>query len=605
MKIKNILTLSIGAIGIFTILIGVLISLMLKNQYELSKAQECRHKSFLIANELKQSSNDLSRYCRLYVETGDEKWENKYNEVLDIRNGKKARPDGRTIALKKIMVELGFTKEELAKLTESENYSNDLVYSETVAFNAIKGLYDDGNGNFTKKDTVNKEMARNLVLGKKYYDEKMKIMAPIKDFFVMIDNRTASVVIKHNNLSKNYFNAIIVMIVILFLIVIFAYIVILNKVVKPMGSEPSVLRAFVENIAKGNLSMDLDENKEGICGNMHSMALKLKNIVKSVLSGSDVLLQASSDVNISSQQLSERASEQASSIEEITASSEHMKSSIQQNADNSQTANKMSEKAVEGMKTVMSSAVDNSKLTNEIAKKILIIDDIAFQTNILALNAAVEAARAGEYGKGFAVVAAEVRKLAERSKVAANEIDKLSKASVKSNSEVTKKIEEIVPEIEKTANLVQEITATSIEQNDGAEQINNAIMGLNEMSQQNATISEELAANAEELTSQAEELKKSVGFFNVDNKNKTYEAKTIIDKKNIVENKPKTIKKQEKVEKTVKKEEIVNTKQKEDKPKITKTEKKNIKPKVDNKGGGIKLNMFDETANSDDEYENF
>ncbi|HYX08185.1 MAG TPA: methyl-accepting chemotaxis protein, partial [Bacteroidales bacterium] len=144
-----------------------------------------------------------------------------------------------------------------------------------------------------------------------------------------------------------------------------------------------------------------------------------------------------------------------------------------------------------------------------------IINDIAFQTNILALNAAVEAARAGEHGKGFAVVAAEVRKLAERSKVAADEIVSLSVKSVKTTEDAGNMIDDLIPEIQKTARLVQEITAASLEQNSGADQVNGAIQQLNQVTQQNAAASEELATSAEEMANQAEQLRDSISFFRI------------------------------------------------------------------------------------------
>jgi len=151
----------------------------------------------------------------------------------------------------------------------------------------------------------------------------------------------------------------------------------------------------------------------------------------------------------------------------------------------------------------------------QIADKVTIIGDIAFQTNILALNAAVEAARAGEHGRGFAVVAAEVRKLAEKSQIAAGEINALSKSSVQIAEESGKLLASIVPDIQKTARLVQEITAASIEQNSGAEQINNAINQLNQVTQQNAAAAEEMATSTEELSSQSDQLKDMIAFFKV------------------------------------------------------------------------------------------
>jgi methyl-accepting chemotaxis protein len=199
--------------------------------------------------------------------------------------------------------------------------------------------------------------------------------------------------------------------------------------------------------------------------------------------------------------------EMASNIQQTTENSEQTQGIVTNAVKGIQEGNKSSEIAVESMKNI--------------AEKIKIINDIAFQTNILALNAAVEAARAGEHGKGFAVVAAEVRKLAERSKIAADEIDELSQSGVSISEKAGKQLAEIVPEIEKTANLIGEITAASNEQNSGAEQVNNAIQQLNQVTQQNAASSEEMATSSEELSSQAEQLKDIIGFFNVGDRQKS------------------------------------------------------------------------------------
>jgi len=192
---------------------------------------------------------------------------------------------------------------------------------------------------------------------------------------------------------------------------------------------------------------------------------------------------------------------------------EQMVSNIQQNALNSQETEKISQSASEGIKKVTQRSNESLMAIRSITDKISVINDIAGQTNILALNAAVEAARAGEHGKGFAVVAAEVRKLAEMSANAAVEIVKLSNNSLTLAEEAVNILETVLPEIDKTNQLVLEIAAASNEQNDGADQINSAIQQLNSVTQQNAAASEQLASSSEELSAQAENLKEIISFF--------------------------------------------------------------------------------------------
>jgi methyl-accepting chemotaxis protein len=206
---------------------------------------------------------------------------------------------------------------------------------------------------------------------------------------------------------------------------------------------------------------------------------------------------------------------------------EEMVSNIQQNTDNAKQTENISGKATDSMLEMSKIGRESFDSIKTIAEKITIINDIAFQTNLLALNAAVEAARAGEHGRGFAVVAAEVRKLAERSKLAADEIGYLSKNSLKITEKTRESLDALVPEIQKTSQLVQEITAASIEQNSGADQINSAIQQLNVVTQQNAASSEEMATSAEELSSQAESLKEAVSFFKIDEDHKIATAKSL------------------------------------------------------------------------------
>ena len=249
---------------------------------------------------------------------------------------------------------------------------------------------------------------------------------------------------------------------------------------------------------------------------MQDMIDKLGQTIAEVGTTSDAIGNAAGQVSATAQSLSQSASEQAASIEETTASIEQMTASINQNTDNAKvtddTAGRAARQAEDGGGAVKET-VDAMK---QIAGKIGIIDDIAYQTNLLALNAAIEAARAGEAGKGFAVVAAEVRKLAERAQVAAQEIGSVAGTSVKLAEKAGHLLDEMVPSIRKTSDLVQEIAAASREQSAGVGQINGAMGQLNKATQQNASASEELAATAEQMSGQAAQLHDLMAFFKLD-----------------------------------------------------------------------------------------
>ena len=291
----------------------------------------------------------------------------------------------------------------------------------------------------------------------------------------------------------------------------------LNKIVITPMKE---LVLIARRIANGDLTVEIDSKRKDEVGNVlnsiHEMILKLRQIIGEVRSAADNLSDAAEQVSATAQSLSQSSSQQAASVEETTSSMEQMSASITQNTENAKVtdgmASKAAREAAEGGQAV-SKTVDDMK---SIAGKIGIIDDIAYQTNLLALNAAIEAARAGEHGKGFAVVAAEVRKLAERSQVAAQEIGNLASSSVKQAERAGILLTEMVPTIRKTSDLVQEISSASTGQSSGVAQINGAMSLLNQATQQNASVSEELAATAEELGSQAEQLQETMTFFQLD-----------------------------------------------------------------------------------------
>jgi len=308
--------------------------------------------------------------------------------------------------------------------------------------------------------------------------------------------------------------------------------------------------AKVKDLAAGRLDDDFDgrmaagRDEAGmLVSSLAATVAKLRDVIMNVQGASAMMIDGSAKLSDasrqmaagidgiaeSSQQLSQGSSEQAASAEQVSASVEQMSANIKQNADNSFQTERISTKAAADAKQGVGAVRQTVDAMREIAEKIAIIEEIARSTNMLSLNASIEAARAGEHGKGFAVVASEVGKLAERSKTAAGEIADLSLRSVEIADKAGAMLEGMAPDIQKTADLVQEISVASREQDAGAQQINQAMTQLDSVIQQNASISEEFSATSEEIAGQAtmvaktaaelaeqsERLQALVGFFTI------------------------------------------------------------------------------------------
>lgn len=332
---------------------------------------------------------------------------------------------------------------------------------------------------------------------------------------------------KHQQGLDNFVSTETTLIVSVVAVVVFAIFLswaLMRSITGPLQTVLSVVRL----LADGDLTLRTESRRKdefGVLLNaMDETMDRLTDTVDNILSTSDNLTNASSQVASTAQSVSQATTEQAASVEQISASVEEMSASVDQNSDNAKVTDSMasqaSNQAAEGGEAV-SQTVEAMK---QIAEKISIIDDIAYQTNLLALNAAIEAGRAGQYGKGFAVVADEVRKLAERSRVAAQEIGDVAVSNVDLAERAGNLLNEMVPAITKTSDLVQEIAAASVEQSGGLAQVNSAMNQMSQITQQNAAASEELAATSEEMSGQARHLQHLVAFFKVQAEQEVAEA---------------------------------------------------------------------------------
>jgi methyl-accepting chemotaxis protein len=304
----------------------------------------------------------------------------------------------------------------------------------------------------------------------------------------------------------------------------------LNKLIAAMNE----ITAAAEEIANGNLTVKLKERseKDTLMQALIAMVDALTRTVGDIRSIAGEVSAAAQSISTASVQVSKGASSQAASAEEASSSMEQMVSNIKQNADNAQTTDKIANKSASDAQESGKSVREAVSAMKDIASKISIIEEIARQTNLLALNAAIEAARAGEHGKGFAVVASEVRRLAERSQKAAGEINQLSGDTLKVSEKSGEMLDKLVPDIQKTAELVQEISAASKEQDTGSSQINQALQQLEKVIQENASASEEMASTTEELTGQADQLVSALAFFHTGDEEQA-SARKIVDQKPI------------------------------------------------------------------------
>lgn len=545
MKIRTSFRLINSSIVILLVAIVLFTSLLFINQRNLIGAQENRYQSYLAADELRQSSDDLTRLARAYVVTGDDRYEKMYNDVADIRAGAKERPEeyhkiywdlvlnygdaprpaGQAKALDQIMKELGFSDAEFEKLHESERNSDNLIKTEVIAMNAVKGLFADGAGNITAA-APDPQMAARILHDTTYHAEKAKIMKPINDFFDMLDKRTSNTVEMYVARGDMYLIVIISMAILVALLALWSLVLFVIRVGRPLKMITGLLQK-----SEGDLTIRFDiatKNEMGeMAGFFNGFIGKTRELVQRVARAAERLGESAEEFSALAEETSAGVAESrlnvdqvstqmeslASASSEINSSADEVASGAQASAmkstemasdvDNARHEGEMGMKAAERVaesigkvsQETLRSAEESKGLgdrAREIQGFVDRIGGIADQTNLLALNAAIEAARAGEAGRGFAVVAEEVRKLAEESNDAAKRIAELAGL-------ITRDLDKVVASSVTSAEHSKESSALAEDTKNTIGGMMNLLSRISLATQDLAAVSEEQAASSEEI----------------------------------------------------------------------------------------------------------
>ncbi|WP_247894040.1 methyl-accepting chemotaxis protein [Azospirillum endophyticum] len=565
--------------------------LLSKANESLTAAQATRYNSYLLADELRQSSDDLTRLARTYVITGDAKYEAQYWDVLAIRNGQKPRPlayhriywdfvaasgtkpraDGPAVPLQILMEQAGFTAAEFGKLKQAQANSDGLVQLETKAMNAVKGLFDDGRGNYTVKKDPDFELARNLMHSKEYHAFKSQIMAPVDEFYVLLEQRTQGAIDAADRDVAFYHTVNMATLALLGIVLALAGWILMARVSSPLDAlkgamnrlsrnEQGVPIPFLERGDEiGEMARATDIFKRGLTeaetarstqqererlqeeekrrtmarladefeASVSRMVAEVRTATGSVQENARTLSTTAQDASRQSDSMSAAALHTTTNVEGVAAAAEQLAASVAEIARQVSSASSVARDAVSEANTTNESVKGLAATAQRIGDVVNLIQVIASQTNLLALNATIEAARAGEAGKGFAVVASEVKNLANQTAKATEDIQAQVSAIQEETAQAVQAIDGITRTIGNISNITvavasaveeqgaatQEITRNAQEAARGTRGVSDTVDGVTDAANRTRRSADTLLAAADTLSSQSAALSREVDGF--------------------------------------------------------------------------------------------
>ncbi|MCG7540707.1 methyl-accepting chemotaxis protein [Pseudoalteromonas sp. CO348] len=577
-SIRILMTTIFGGIIVFVVIVTLLVVNMYNALLDFERMADNRYKAYQLADELRQSSDDLTRLGRTYAVTGNDKYEKMYMDVLAIRNGDKPRPegyhkiywdlvlnygekpkpDGQREVLLDAMKEAGFSQKELNYLSEAQANSDGLVALEVEAMNAVKGKFKDSAGKYTIQGEPDLNKAVKLTHSDDYHRYKANIMKPVESFFTELENRTKQNVVQAHSAVESYVLWAMVMLVITVCFSLFGVYLVRRRIVKPIEL---LGRTFEEIGSSNDLRKTVDESGateiKAVANIVNRMLNSFKNTVTNIGSAGGAMSQSSKEVAHfirSNKEISEEQNARletiATAAEEMTATLNEVTSSTVSTADY---ANQVELEARRGMEVMSQTSQQFSDLSvrfdetaniiselteqsDQVSNVVSVIQAIAEQTNLLALNAAIEAARAGEQGRGFAVVADEVRTLAQRTQKSTEEIrDIINQLQTKAGSANTaiqqsqhqvqateeqvmvssEVLDSIFEAVSKIKDLTQGVATASQEQLSVTEDINTNINGLSDISKEAIKRMNEFMAIVEQLEQTSHRLNDNAREFTV------------------------------------------------------------------------------------------